>query len=116
MKTLFVCIATFCIKICIAQQIAADTTISAQTALNETVSKTCNSKSTIKALIIPAGLITYGFIALGKNELKQLDKSTKATINTNYIGYKTTIDNYLQFAPAVSVYALNLCGVKGKIM
>ncbi len=114
MKTLFVCIATFGILFCNAQQMVVDTSIYVQAPVNKAISKNYDTKTTLKALIIPVGLITYGFIAQGSNELKQLDKSTKATIITNHVGFKTTIDNYLQFAPAISVYALNLCGVKGK--
>ncbi len=114
MKTLFVCTASFGILFCNAQQIVVDRSNSLQVPENKATSKTEGTKASLKALIIPVGLITYGFIALGKNELKQLDKSTKATITTNHFGYKTTVDNYLQFAPAISVYALNVCGVKGK--
>ena len=114
MKTLFVCIITCSTLFCNAQHIVADTSINVQGPLNNVTSKNDQTKSTLKGLIVPVGLITYGFIALGKNELKQLDKSTKATITTNHLGYKTTVDNYLQFAPAISVYALNMCGVKGK--
>ena len=114
MKTFFVCIATFGILFCSAQQMILDTSITVQVLANKGTSKNDQTKSTLKALVVPVGLITYGFIALGNNELRQLDRSTKATITTNHVGYKTTIDNYLQFIPAVSVYALNLCGVKGK--
>jgi hypothetical protein len=114
MKTLFVCITAFGILFCNAQQVELDTSLNVQAPINKAVSKNYRTKSTLEALVFPVGLITYGFIAQGSNELKQLDKSTKATIVTNYEGYKTTIDNYLQFAPAISVYALNLCGVKGK--
>jgi hypothetical protein len=68
----------------------------------------------IRSLIIPAGLITYGFIALGNNGLKQLDKSTQSTITKNHPGYITKVDNYLQYTPALVVYGLNAAGVKGK--
>ncbi len=73
-----------------------------------------SSKFNCKALIIPTALITYGVIAHWNNGLKQLDKSTEATIVSNHPGYKTTVDNYLQYSPAAAVYALNIIGIKGK--
>ncbi len=114
MKILFVCIATSSILFCRAQQMIVDTPVKVQLSSNKDTSRNGGTKAMLKAVIIPLGLITYGFIAQGSNELKQLDNSTKATITTNHPGYKTTVDNYLQFAPAISVYALNVCGVKGK--
>jgi hypothetical protein len=113
MKTLFVCIVTFGTLICNAQQ-AIDTTTNLQTTTNKVVLKNDHITSTYKALILPTTLIAYGIIAQGNNGLKQLDKSTQASIVTNHVGYKTKVDNYLQFAPAISVYALNVFGVKGK--
>jgi PAP2 superfamily len=113
MKKLFVCIAIFGSLICNAQQVV-DSTTSLQTSVNNGVSKKGHVTSKYKALILPTTLIAYGIIAQGNNGLKQLDKSTQASIETNHVGYKTKIDNYLQFIPAVSVYTLNAFGEKGK--
>lgn len=67
-----------------------------------------------KKILLPMSLVTYGAIAQNSKSLRNLDISTRNTINTNKPGFHTKIDNYLQFVPAVSVYALNAIGVKGK--
>jgi membrane-associated phospholipid phosphatase len=113
MKIVFFSIAIFASGFCNAQQIVVDTATGLQIPANKFVSKSA-TKSTLKALIIPTSFIAYGFIAQGNNGLKQLDKSTQSSIVNNHADYKTTVDNYLQFVPAVSVYALNAFGIKGK--
>ncbi|MEO5967433.1 MAG: phosphatase PAP2 family protein [Ferruginibacter sp.] len=67
----------------------------------------------LKQLIIPTSFIGYGFFALNNNGLKSLNRSAKRNFNEDYY-YTTTIDNYLQYVPALSVYGLNALGVKGK--
>jgi PAP2 superfamily len=66
-----------------------------------------------KQLIIPTALISYGVIGLGNKDLKNLNLEIRDGITKDNHS-KITIDNYSQYAPAVSVYALNLCGIKGK--
>lgn len=68
----------------------------------------------IRSLIIPVGLITYGFVALGNNGITNLDKTTRYEIREDHPTFITKIDNYLQYAPAVAVYGLNALGIKGK--
>jgi PAP2 superfamily len=114
MKTIFFLSALFVSQLCQAQQLVLDTTTLLTTSASKLAVSAYTKKNTIKSLIIPASLITYGFIAQGNNGFRQLDISTRNTINTNHPNYKTKIDNYLQFVPAVSVYALNAIGLKGK--
>ena len=71
-------------------------------------------KITFSHFIIPAGLITYGVIALENNQVKQLDKSTETEIKSDNPNFNTKFDNYLQYSPALAVYGLNALGIKGK--
>lgn len=64
--------------------------------------------------IIPAAMITYGFVALESKPLIQLDQNIKQTIWDKNPHKTTRVDDYTWFVPAVSVYALNIAGVKGK--
>jgi hypothetical protein len=114
MKTFLFSIATCFTFFCNAQQINADTISYQLAAVNKEIPKKANVKSIAKALIIPTSFIAYGIITQGNNGLNQLDKTTQNSIVTNHNGYHTKIDNYLQFVPAISVYALNAFGVKGK--
>ena len=67
------------------------------------------------AFIAPVVLMGYGFAAVYDNgALKQLDLSTKAELQEDHPLFAAHVDDYLQFAPAAAVYALNLAGVKGK--
>jgi len=92
---------------------AQDTLTVADSATVQSVKK--NSRS-IKPVtyIIPAAMITYGFIALESQPLIQLDQNIKQTIWDKNPHQRTRVDDYIWAVPAVSVYVLNLAGVKGK--
>lgn len=66
-----------------------------------------------KKLIVPAILVSYGVASLEIKHLKQLNFSTREEINEHQ-PYRTKLDNYSQFAPAVLVYGLNAAGIEGK--
>lgn len=64
-------------------------------------------------IIIPSVLIGYGIVGLNDNGLKNLNCNTRDQIIKD--GHsKFTIDDILQYTPALSVYALNNIGIKGK--
>ncbi len=66
-----------------------------------------------KEWIVPSAMVLYGVLAI------HIDALTDVNENAHYlIWYKNphntvTIDNYLQFAPAVAVYGLNFVGIQG---
>jgi hypothetical protein len=70
-------------------------------------------KFSYKQLIIPSVLIGYGIIGIGDDQLLSFNHQIKAEV-TEDIDEKITIDDFSQYAPAASVYALNAIGVKGK--
>tara|TARA_R110000868_G_scaffold29732_1_gene110490 strand:- start:823 stop:1545 length:723 start_codon:yes stop_codon:yes gene_type:complete len=72
-----------------------------------------NHKFNYKQLIVPTVLMGYGLIGLESDQLKLFNAIIKEEVNEN-IDKKFTIDDISQYAPAVSVYALNLMGIKGK--
>ena len=67
-----------------------------------------------KSLIIPGVMIAYGLTALENDGLKNINKEFKDEVYAENLHKKVSIDNYLQFAPAASVYALNAMGIKSK--
>jgi hypothetical protein len=71
------------------------------------------SKFNYKQLIIPSILIGYGVIGIGNDQLLSFNHQIKSEV-TEDIDEKITIDDFSQYAPAASVYALNAFGVKGK--
>lgn len=71
------------------------------------------SKFNYKALIIPTALITYGAIGIESEQLISFNKQIREEVNEN-IDHKLTIDDFSQYAPAATVFALSAFGVKGK--
>lgn len=68
----------------------------------------------LKSFILPAALVTYGAITLGNHSVNSLNAKIQDEIWVDKSHSLKHIDTYLQFAPALSVYALNLAGIKGK--
>src|SRR5437868_14675384 len=68
----------------------------------------------IKSIIVPIAFIGYGFTTLGNNSFRQLNKNISYEVKEDMPGFKTSVDDYLRYAPVVSTYALNIAGVKGK--
>jgi hypothetical protein len=80
---------------------------------NDTLHSDQNSSINFKSLVIPTAFITYGFIGLGSDVVKDLNTDIQIRINADG-EYKSKIDNYIQYTPMFSVYGLNAIGVKGK--
>jgi membrane-associated phospholipid phosphatase len=74
------------------------------------------SKKPKKAAIYipPAIFLGYGFISTASKPLRKLDSYLNSNIRESVPGFKTSVDDYLQFAPTAAVYGLNLAGIKGK--
>lgn len=68
----------------------------------------------VKSFIVPAVLISYGLVSLGNNAIRTLDFNNRAELQEDHPLFANHVDNYLQFAPMVAVYGLNLAGIKGK--
>ncbi len=71
------------------------------------------SKFNAKALIIPTVLMTYGVIGLESDGLEGLNLNIRNEVVED-IDEKFTIDDFSQYAPALTVYALNNLGIEGK--
>lgn len=74
---------------------------------------TAEKHSVYKQLALPAILVGYGVIGLGSKELKAVNREIKSYVNQN-VDDGTSIDDYTRYVPALSVYALNALGIKGK--
>ncbi|WP_264536633.1 phosphatase PAP2 family protein [Flavobacterium sp. N1736] len=72
-----------------------------------------NIKFNYKQLIIPAVLIGYGFWGMESGQIKSFNSQIRDEF-TEDIDRKVSIDDFSRYVPAVSVYALNAFGVKGK--
>ena len=66
-----------------------------------------------KQLIIPVALIGYGIIGIGSDQLEAFNFEIREEVKEN-IDRKFSIDDFFQYAPVASVYALGALGIKGK--
>ena len=73
-----------------------------------------SSKKNYKQFIFPAALTSYGVLALTIKPLKDLDKNIQEEVWVNNPHSKTKLDNYFQYTPGLTVFALTAVGVKGK--
>ncbi|BAV05499.1 PAP2 superfamily protein [Filimonas lacunae] len=64
-------------------------------------------------VIIPAAMAVYGFTAMHVSRLQQWSYNVHQGVSQINPANHVSVDNYLQWAPAVAVYSLNLAGVKG---
>lgn len=69
---------------------------------------------TTASLIAPAVFTAYGFAALKWQALKDFDGQVRKRIWTDNPHRLFHLDNYLQLAPGLSVYALNAAGIHGR--
>ncbi|WP_310557315.1 phosphatase PAP2 family protein [Flavobacterium sp.] len=72
-----------------------------------------NIKLNYKQLVIPTVLIGYGFIGLESHQLLSFNTEIKAEVK-EHIDDKLTIDDFSQYAPLVSIYAIDAMGIKSK--
>jgi hypothetical protein len=84
----------------------------AQSIKTDTLAPT-SKKFNYKPLIIPAGLITYGFIGLDNGQLDAFNKDLRYELK-EHIDSKFTIDDISQYTPMATVYALNAMNIEGK--
>jgi membrane-associated phospholipid phosphatase len=66
-----------------------------------------------KTLIIPSILIAYGVVGLISPTLKDINVSTKKEFK-EHDDKIVNLDDYVQYSPFLSVYALNAIGIQGK--
>jgi hypothetical protein len=82
--------------------------------INDTLAaNTANYQYSYKQLIVPGVLIGYGIIGIGSDQLIDYNKGIHEEVQ-EHIDEKFTIDDFSQYTPMLSVYALNFSGVEGK--
>jgi len=64
----------------------------------------------VLSIAVPSAMITYGLISLGDNSIRQLDFDVRKSINNKF--WNTSVDDYLQFSPAVAAFGMKLGGVE----
>lgn len=82
--------------------------------LNDTVAvaKSPTKANWKKIVVAPAVLISVGLFSTTDNRIFS-DNGIYEARNEQFPDFHTNVDNYLQYAPIVGVYALNAFGVKG---
>jgi hypothetical protein len=73
-----------------------------------------NRRLPLSAVIIPGAAMTYGFIKLDNKALTRIDQETRHEFYNEHPHRQFIVDDYLQFAPGVAVFALKGLGIKAK--
>lgn len=73
-----------------------------------------NNNNKVKNFVFPVTCVGYGILALHNHSLQSLNNNLRRNIKPGTPYYSTTIDNYLQYLPAFTVYGLNASGLKGR--
>ncbi len=116
MKKLFVHAAISLVipaKQLIGQSDSSQHLIVVDTGYHQTVVAPSSGRLRPAYAIIPATLITYGVLSLNVGALKDVNEYFQRSIWIDNPHSKTSIDNYLQWAPGVALYGLRLAGVNG---
>lgn len=66
------------------------------------------------ALIIPLTGIAYGVAAFNDGAIRTLNISTRNEIQQHHASFSSSLDDYLQWSPAVAVIGLNAAGIRGR--
>ncbi|SDG15364.1 phosphatase PAP2 family protein [Chitinophaga filiformis] len=87
--------------------------VNGQNALIDSTDHKGDVRLKYRSLIIPTVLIGYGVIGLASPALKDVNTSIRMELRAQHFR-KVKIDNFTQYAPSLSVYALNAFGIHGK--
>ncbi|WP_158829483.1 phosphatase PAP2 family protein [Mucilaginibacter lacusdianchii] len=71
-------------------------------------------ESKFVSFIPPAVFVGYGFGSFVIRPLRRVDYSVYNDMQKDHPNFSSKFDNYFQYVPVVTVYALNLAGVAGK--
>lgn len=74
--------------------------------------KPCNRPIPVAWLAVPVAMTGYGIFSLHSEGLQKINRNVQQTIWTKNPHDRVKMDNYLQFSPAVAVFALDIAGVK----
>lgn len=66
------------------------------------------------SIILPTTFLVYGWMKPVIPAIENLDNRIMENIKTNHPDFNTRIDDYLQWAPSVSIYAMDVLKVKTK--
>lgn len=84
-----------------------------QESSSDSITTNKNLEFKYSSLIVPTVLIGYGVVGIESDGLKIWNSEIKEELNEN-IDEKLTIDDFSQYAPMLTVYALDALGIKGK--
>jgi hypothetical protein len=87
--------------------------VNGQSASIDSAKNNKNIQFKFKPIIIPTSLIGYGVVGLISPILKDINISTKNEFR-DHDDKIVNLDDYVQYSPFLSVYALNAIGIQGK--
>jgi|GEM_PF-4228570 len=96
--------------IIVHSQIFSVLRVNGQNALIDSTDHKGDIRFKYKSLIIPTVLIGYGVVGLASPALKDVNTSIRKELSAQHFR-KVKFDNFTQYAPSLSVYALKAFGM-----
>ncbi|UPK71664.1 phosphatase PAP2 family protein [Chitinophaga filiformis] len=87
--------------------------VNGQNTLVDSADQKKNVRFKYRSLIFPTVLIGYGVVGLTSPALKKINNSIRDELSAQHFR-KVKLDNFTQYTPSLSVYALNAFGIHGK--
>ena len=87
--------------------------VNGQNASLDSIDHKDNIRFKYRSLIIPTILIGYGVVGLKSPALKDINDSIRKELRAQHFR-EVKLDNFTQYTPSLSVYALNAFGIHGK--
>src|SRR5574344_450948 len=126
MKLIFLLFCTVCLLI--ISSLFAPTRLSAQTEDSVVLRRPILSSDSLQAIsrqnnkiykfslrqtMLPVVLTGLGVVGLGSDWMEDQNKDLRNELQ-EHIKERVRVDDILQYVPSITVYGLNLCGLKGK--
>jgi membrane-associated phospholipid phosphatase len=83
----------------------------------DSIPETSNQKARYfkpSAIIVPSAFLVYGCLKPVVPAIENLDNKIMENVRTNHPDFNTTVDDYLQWVPSASIYAMDGLKVKTK--
>jgi membrane-associated phospholipid phosphatase len=83
----------------------------------DSIPETTNQKARYfrpTAIVVPSALLVYGCLKPVIPAIENLDNQIMENVRTNHPDFNTNVDDYLQWVPSASIYAMDAFKVKTK--
>ena len=67
-----------------------------------------------RTLAVPSALMGYGVSVIGENGYLISSRSVRESLRSQFMGFRTRVDDFMAGAPSITVVGLSLAGISGR--